>query len=59
VFEPPHALTFTWDGDTLRLERGLSDDSTRALGTERTGEWEAHYEEYQRRGLPAAAPLPS
>ena len=42
-----------------RLERSLVDKDTEAPGGAPTGEWRDHYEEYQRRGLPADAPIPS
>ena len=42
-----------------RLEQHLGGDETRAPTSDPTSEWREHYEEYQRRGLPAGAPLPS
>ena len=33
-------------------------DAGEAPGDEATDEWSAHYEEYQRRGVPAGAPVP-
>ena len=41
-----------------RLETLLGGGDAVAPGGEPTGEWRAHYEEYQRRGLPAGAHLP-
>jgi uncharacterized protein YndB with AHSA1/START domain len=41
-----------------RLTQHVDGGSTRAPGAELTDEWVGHYEEYQRRGLPADAPLP-
>ena len=40
------------------LERHLGGTPTQAPGSEETPDWRALYEEYQRRGLPAGAPLP-
>jgi uncharacterized protein YndB with AHSA1/START domain len=42
-----------------RLERSLGGEDTAAPGSEPTGEWREHYEEYERRGLPTGAPVPS
>jgi uncharacterized protein YndB with AHSA1/START domain len=42
-----------------RLERSLAGDDTTAHGTEPTGEWSALYEEYEGRGLPTGAEIPS
>jgi hypothetical protein len=41
-----------------RLEQQLAGVPTSAPGSEPTTEWRSHYEEYQRRGLPAGAPIP-
>jgi uncharacterized protein YndB with AHSA1/START domain len=41
-----------------RLERQLSGASATAPGTEPTDEWQGHYQEYQRLGLPTGAPVP-
>jgi len=41
-----------------RLEQQLAGVPTSAPGSEPTTEWRSHYEEYQRRGLPAGAPVP-
>ena len=41
-----------------RLESQLSGAAGEAPGTEATSEWSEHYEEYQRRGVPAGAPVP-
>ena len=40
------------------LERHLGGAPTRSPSSDATPEWRALYEEYQRRGLPAGAPLP-
>ena len=40
------------------LQRHLGGTPTQAPGSEETPNWRALYEEYQRRGLPAGAPLP-
>ena len=42
-----------------RLVALLSGAAGEAPGSEATGEWTALYEEYQRRGVPAGAPVPS
>jgi uncharacterized protein YndB with AHSA1/START domain len=42
-----------------RLEQHLGGAQTDAPDSEETTEWRALYDEYQRRGLPAGAPLPS
>ena len=41
-----------------RLETALGGGAAVAPGSEPTGEWRGHYEEYQRRGLPVGAPVP-
>ena len=41
-----------------RLEALLAGDAGEAPGTEATSEWSEHYEAYQRRGVPAGAPIP-
>jgi uncharacterized protein YndB with AHSA1/START domain len=41
-----------------RLEQRLGGAPTQAPTSEATADWRAHYEEYQRRGLPAGAPVP-
>jgi uncharacterized protein YndB with AHSA1/START domain len=41
-----------------RLADLLSGRAGEAPGDEATDEWSAHYEEYQRRGVPAGAPVP-
>jgi uncharacterized protein YndB with AHSA1/START domain len=41
-----------------RLEEHLDGAPARPPSSEPTSQWRAHYEEYQRRGLPAGAPLP-
>ena len=41
-----------------RLADLLSGHAGEAPGDEATDEWSAHYEEYQRRGVPAGAPVP-
>ena len=41
-----------------RLEQLLGGDAGEAPGSEATDEWSAHYEEYQRRGVPAGAEIP-
>jgi uncharacterized protein YndB with AHSA1/START domain len=41
-----------------RLSDLLSGDAGEAPGTEATSEWSEHYEAYQRRGVPAGAPIP-
>jgi hypothetical protein len=41
-----------------RLERHLGGTRTQAPDDEATPEWRELYEEYQRRGLPAGAPVP-
>jgi uncharacterized protein YndB with AHSA1/START domain len=40
------------------LERHLGGAATRSPSSDATPEWRALYDEYQRRGLPAGAPLP-
>jgi uncharacterized protein YndB with AHSA1/START domain len=40
------------------LEEHLGGAATQAPSGEPTSQWRTHYEEYQRRGLPAGAPLP-
>jgi uncharacterized protein YndB with AHSA1/START domain len=42
-----------------RLRRRLAGDDTTAPTSEPTAEWRAHYEVYERRGLPTGAPVPS
>jgi uncharacterized protein YndB with AHSA1/START domain len=41
-----------------RLAEHLGGAAAQAPGSEPTADWRAHYEEYQRRGLPAGAPVP-
>jgi uncharacterized protein YndB with AHSA1/START domain len=41
-----------------RLAQRLAGGAGDAPGPEATGEWEEHYEAYQRRGVPAGAPVP-
>jgi len=41
-----------------RLERLLAGEAGEAPGGEPTGEWRERYEAYQRRGIPAGAPVP-
>ena len=41
-----------------RLEQHLAGAATQAPTSDATPDWRALYEEYQRRGLPAGAPLP-
>jgi hypothetical protein len=41
-----------------RLEQLLAGAAGEAPGPEPTSEWGEHYEAYQRRGLPAGAPVP-
>ena len=41
-----------------RLAAELGGDAGEAPGTEATSEWREHYEEYQRRGVPAGAEIP-
>ena len=41
-----------------RLDGLLSGDAGEAPGTEATDEWSELYEAYQRRGVPAGAPIP-
>ena len=41
-----------------RLEQLLAGAAGEAPGSEPTDEWGEHYEAYQRRGLPAGAPVP-
>ena len=41
-----------------RLAELLSGDAGTAPGTEATSEWSGLYDEYQRRGVPAGAPIP-
>jgi uncharacterized protein YndB with AHSA1/START domain len=41
-----------------RLEQQLAGAPASGPTSEPTGEWRAHYDEYQRRGLPAGAPVP-
>lgn len=40
-----------------RLERGLDGTGQLAAGSSQEG-WRERYEEYQRRGVPAGAPIP-
>ena len=47
-----------WHVCLERLERHLGGAATRRADTEATTDWRELYEEYQRRGLPAGAPLP-
>jgi uncharacterized protein YndB with AHSA1/START domain len=42
-----------------RLEAALGGRDTAAPGSEPTAEWRGHYEEYERRGLPTGAQVPS
>jgi uncharacterized protein YndB with AHSA1/START domain len=41
-----------------RLEERLAGASPDSPSGDATDEWRAHYEEYQRRGVPAGAPVP-
>jgi uncharacterized protein YndB with AHSA1/START domain len=41
-----------------RMEQRLAGAGTEAPGTEATGEWREHYDEYSRRGLPTGAAVP-
>jgi len=41
-----------------RLEQLLAGHAGEAPGPEATSEWSEHYEAYQRRGVPAGAPVP-
>jgi uncharacterized protein YndB with AHSA1/START domain len=41
-----------------RMEERLAGASPAAPDGDATEEWRAHYEEYQRRGVPAGAPVP-
>jgi hypothetical protein len=41
-----------------RLAQRLASGAGDAPGPEPTGEWAEHYEAYQRRGVPAGAPVP-
>ena len=41
-----------------RLAQRLAGEETAAPGSGPTEEWRAHYEEYERRGVPAGAPIP-
>lgn len=41
-----------------RLEQHLGGAATHSPTSEATSDWREHYEEYQRRGLPAGAPVP-
>lgn len=47
-----------WHVCLARLEDLLSGDPGEAPGTGATGEWTELYDEYQRRGVPAGAPVP-
>ena len=40
------------------LERSLAGEDLTAPGSEATGEWQEHFDEYERRGLPTGAPIP-
>src|SRR3954454_5969327 len=42
-----------------RLEQSLGGEDVKAPGSEPTGEWRERYEEYERRGLPTGAEIPS
>ena len=42
-----------------RLQEHLGGEAASAPGAEPTAEWRAHYDEYERRGLPTGAPVPS
>jgi uncharacterized protein YndB with AHSA1/START domain len=42
-----------------RLQERLAGEQTPSPTGEPTPDWRAHYEEYQRRGLPAGAPVPA
>jgi uncharacterized protein YndB with AHSA1/START domain len=41
-----------------RLEERVNGAPAQSPGSEPTADWRGHYEEYQRRGLPAGAPVP-
>ncbi len=47
-----------WHVSLDRLEEHLGGAAAQAPSSEPTPDWRAHYEEYQRRGLPAGAPVP-
>jgi uncharacterized protein YndB with AHSA1/START domain len=47
-----------WHVCLERLEQHLGGTATQAPTSDATPDWRALYEEYQRRGLPAGAPLP-
>jgi uncharacterized protein YndB with AHSA1/START domain len=47
-----------WHVCVDRLEEHLGGAAAQAPSSEATADWRAHYEEYQRRGLPTGAPLP-
>ena len=47
-----------WHVCLARLEELLSGHAGEAPGSDATSEWTEAYEEYQRRGLPAGAPVP-
>jgi uncharacterized protein YndB with AHSA1/START domain len=42
-----------------RFEESLAGADTEMPGSEPTGEWRGYYEEYERRGLPSGAEVPS
>jgi uncharacterized protein YndB with AHSA1/START domain len=48
-----------WHVSLDRLEEHLDGTQTQPPSSEPTPDWRAHYEEYQRRGLPAGAPVPA
>ena len=47
-----------WHVCLERLEQLLSGAAGEAPGPDATDEWTEHYEEYQRRGVPAGAEIP-
>jgi uncharacterized protein YndB with AHSA1/START domain len=65
-FEPPRLFAFYWGEDHLRFELEPADDPEACmdrlesrLGEDGAGaEWRDYYDEYQRRGVPAGAPIP-
>jgi uncharacterized protein YndB with AHSA1/START domain len=48
-----------WHVCLQQLQEHLGGARTQSPSTEATPDWRALYEDYQRRGLPAGAPLPS
>lgn len=47
-----------WDVCLGKLETVIQGDPTTPPRTSATPDWQAYYEEYQQRGLPATAPIP-